>query len=188
MFGPSCKSRSQPESATIGLGIPFSCLICSLLWEAGSHLGHFSLPRQAKTERTTQTNLTVTCKSHPPIYHPARLYLVAVDERCASKRGGPELVLVSPVIVHKEQVEGVDDAGEPSCSLVLLATRFSVQPRGDAVIVIMMGTTAYNQMVSTRLISKSAPQPAMIATPAGGTVFAVVSAAGSEPVFQGFTD
>ena len=52
----------------------------------------------------------------------------------------------------------------------------------------MMETTAYNQMVSTRLISKSAPQPAMIATPAGGTVFAVVSAAGSEPVFQGFTD
>ena len=37
-------------------------------------------------------------------------------------------------------------------------------------IVIMMETTAYSQMVSMTLTSKSAPQPAMIATPAGGTV------------------
>ena len=42
-------------------------------------------------------------------------------------------------------------------------------------------------MVSIMLTSKSAPQPAIMATPAGGTAkFAAVSASGSEPGFQGF--
>ena len=51
---------------------------------------------------------------HPPIRHATRLDLFAVDERSTPERGCPDLVLLSPVIVHEEQVEGVDDAGEPS--------------------------------------------------------------------------
>ena len=86
------------------------------------------------------------------------LHLLAVDTRSVAAIIRASADLIAALVVNVLDVEGMDVAGEVAAALLVLSMTVSG---------LVMRT--YPRIVSAMLIRTSAPQPATMKTPTGGT-------------------